>query len=368
RLAGPVRGGLPGELHGSQDLLWRRRRACLPGLFAPGRERRGRAPRQGPARQALLPARPPRQVGADLREHRRARPQVERGGAPGSDCRARAPRSREGRRRRAAGGREGRTGSRGSEGHRGQGGRGRGGRVGREARRPQHPPSDRPFAGHDPPSGGQLLSAVLGDLARRLGRLRAMRPRLDCCRYADGGVAMKLRTLLFSLAGLLVPAFATAQTIPDLGGRTIVIVTENAYFPLQFVDPKSGQPAGWEYDAIDAMAKKLNFKPEYEHASWDVMIQAVSDKQYDMGMTGITITEERKQKVDFSDPYMKSEILMLVRGDETRFNDAESFEADEDLLIGAQAGTSPFYVAVYEVLDGNEDNPRIKLMETFAAT
>jgi polar amino acid transport system substrate-binding protein len=177
-----------------------------------------------------------------------------------------------------------------------------------------------------------------------------------------------LSLFLAGLAGLIATSLAAAQTLPDLGGRTIVIVTENAYFPLQFVDPKSGQPAGWEYDAIDAMAKKLNFKPEYEHASWDVMIQAVSDKQYDMGMTGITITEERKQKVDFSDPYMKSEILMLVRGDETRFNDAESFEADEDLLIGAQAGTSPFYVAVYEVLDGNEDNPRIKLMETFAAT
>src|SRR5690606_29078067 len=108
--------------------------------------------------------------------------------------------------------------------------------------------------------------------------------------------------------------------------------------------------------------------PEYEHASWDVMIQAVSDKQYDMGMTGITITEERKQKVDFSDPYMKSEILMLVRGDETRFNDAESFEADENLLVGAQAGTSPFYVIDYEVIDGKGDNPRIKQMETCAAT
>ena len=36
------------------------------------------------------------------------------------------------------------------------------------------------------------------------------------------------------------------------------------------------------------------------------MIQSVSDKQYDMGMTGITINDERKKKVDFSDPYMRS--------------------------------------------------------------
>jgi len=174
--------------------------------------------------------------------------------------------------------------------------------------------------------------------------------------------------LLGLLAAIILPVAASAQALPDLGGKTVVVVTENAYFPLQFVDAKTGQAVGWEYDAMAELAKRLNFKVEYQNISWDAMIQAVSDKQYDLGMTGITIKEERKEKVDFSDPYMKSEIFMLVRGDETRFTDAKSFAADEKLLVGAQAGTSPFYVAVYNVLDGNEANPRIKLMETFAAT
>lgn len=179
----------------------------------------------------------------------------------------------------------------------------------------------------------------------------------------------KLKLLAAALlAVLLAPFAAHAQALPDLGGRKVVIVTENAYFPLQFVDPATGKPAGWEYDAIAELAKRLNFTPEYQNTSWDAMIQAVSDKQYDMGMTGITINDERKQKVDFSDPYMRSEIFMLVRGDESRFTDGTSFAADEKLLVGAQAGTSPFYVAVYNILDGNEQNPRIKLFETFAAT
>jgi polar amino acid transport system substrate-binding protein len=65
---------------------------------------------------------------------------------------------------------------------------------------------------------------------------------------------------------------------------------------------------------------------------------------------------------------MRSQQVMLVRGDETRFTDAKSFKAFEKGLIGAQPGTSPFYTSVYEVLDGNEQNPRIKLMETFGAT
>lgn len=170
------------------------------------------------------------------------------------------------------------------------------------------------------------------------------------------------------LATLLLPVTALAQALPDLGGRTVVVVTENAYPPLQFVDPKTSQAIGWEYDAMAEMAKRLNFKVEYQNLSWDAMIPAVSEGQYQIGMTGITIKDDRKEKVDFSDPYMRSEMFMLVRGDESRFTDAKSFADLQDGLVGAQAGTTPFYVAVYDVLDGNEANPRIKLFETFGAT
>ncbi len=182
------------------------------------------------------------------------------------------------------------------------------------------------------------------------------------------------RTFLAGLSALalmpltLTPLAATAAELPDLGGKTVVVVTENAYPPLQFVDPKSGEQIGWEYDAMNEIAKRLNFKVEYQNTSWDAMIQAVHDGQYQIGMTGITIKDDRKEKVDFSDPYMRSQQFMLVRGDENRFTDAKTFAAFSDGLVGAQPGTSPFYAAVYEILDGNEQNPRIKLFETFGAT
>lgn len=177
------------------------------------------------------------------------------------------------------------------------------------------------------------------------------------------------RAILAGLSTLaLLPFAAQAQSLPDLGGKTVTVVTENAYPPLQFVDPKSGEQIGWEYDAMNEIAKRLNAKIEYQNTSWDAMIQAVSDGQYNIGMTGITIKEDRKEKVDFSDPYMRSEQFMLVRGDESRFTDAKSFAAFAEGLVGAQPGTTPFYTAVYEILDGNEQNPRIKLFETFGAT
>jgi len=176
--------------------------------------------------------------------------------------------------------------------------------------------------------------------------------------------------LLATAAALAAATFATLATaaahLPDLDGQEVSIVTENAYPPLQFIDA-SGNAVGWEYDAMAEIAKRINITISYENISWDAMIPAVSEGQFDIGMTGITIRDDRAQVVDFSDSYMRSEMVMLVRGDEDRFTDAAGFAANDDLLMAAQPGTTPFYVGVYDVLDGNEQNPRIKLFETFGA-
>jgi polar amino acid transport system substrate-binding protein len=179
---------------------------------------------------------------------------------------------------------------------------------------------------------------------------------------------MKTLSILGAAALLIATATADGAELPDLGGRTVKAVTENAYVPLNFADPKTGEGIGWEYDAFNEIARRLNLKVEWNLASWDTMIQAVREGQFDVGMDGITITDERKTQVDFSEPYMVSEQYMLVRADEDRFADAKSFAANEDLLVGAQAGTTNFYTAVYNVLDGNEQNPRIRLFDTFGAS
>ena len=178
--------------------------------------------------------------------------------------------------------------------------------------------------------------------------------------------------LALSLAGALVAlgtsASALGSKLPDLKGRTIIAVTENAFTPLNFADPKTGKGIGLEYDAVNEIGKRLDAKINWKLSSWDTMIQAIRDGQFEVGMDGISITDERKAQVDFSDPYMYVKQYMLVRADEKRFSDPASFAADPKLLIGAQAGTTNFYSAVYDVLDGDEKNPRIKLFETFGAS
>ncbi|MFV0360164.1 transporter substrate-binding domain-containing protein [Tropicimonas sp.] len=154
---------------------------------------------------------------------------------------------------------------------------------------------------------------------------------------------------------------------PDLGGREVTVITENTYPPLQFIDPKTGEAIGWEYDAVAEIARRINIEVVYQNASWDAMIPGISEGQYDMAMNGITIRDDRREMVDFSEPYLRSQMMMIVRGDEERFTDHEEFAANPDFLAAAQPGTTPFYVTVYDILDGDEGNPRIKLFETFGA-
>lgn len=179
-----------------------------------------------------------------------------------------------------------------------------------------------------------------------------------------------MKSYLSALAAAVFLAFvpqAGAQTLPDLGGRTIKAVTENAYYPLNFEDPATGQGIGLEYDLINEIAKRLNATVEWNLMGWDTMIEAVRQGQFDVGMDGITINAEREEVIDFSEPYIVMDQFMLVRADEERITGPESFTEESGLLIGSQTGTTSFYTAIYDFLGAEEDDPRVKQFDSFGA-
>ncbi len=156
-------------------------------------------------------------------------------------------------------------------------------------------------------------------------------------------------------------------TLPDLKARSVVAVAANDFTPFDYVDPQTGKAVGMEYDLVNEACRRLNCTVDWKTSAWDGMIAAVHGGQFDIGMDGITINDERKQQVDFSIPYKTLQSFMLVRKDETRFTTPAEFKADAKLLIGSQAGTTQFFTAVYNILDGNEQDPRIKLFDNFGA-
>ena len=135
-----------------------------------------------------------------------------------------------------------------------------------------------------------------------------------------------------------------AAALPDLGGRTVTVAVENAYIPFNFIDEDTGEPDGWDYDALAEICARLNCVPEYIEQSWEGMIVAVSNGEYDLAAGGITVTDERKEIVAFSDGYIDVAQRMMVQLGEDRFASVADF-VEGDYIIGVQIATTNYNAA-----------------------
>lgn len=164
------------------------------------------------------------------------------------------------------------------------------------------------------------------------------------------------RTAILFLLLLMALPFAAVLAdghLPDLGGRTVTVAVENAYPPFNVLNEETGEGEGWDYDTLGEICARLNCVPEYIETSWEGLIVAVSNGEYDMAADGITITEERAQIVDYSDGYIDVIQRMMVRLEEDRFANAAEFVAG-DFVIGVQVATTN-YIAATELLGGDEE-------------
>ena len=101
---------------------------------------------------------------------------------------------------------------------------------------------------------------------------------------------------------------------------------------------------GWDYDALSEICLRLNCAPEFIETSWEGMISAVSNGEYDMAADGIAYSPERAELVDFSDFYAVVWQRILVRLDEDRFGGAEELAAGE-YVVGALVASTEYIAA-----------------------
>lgn len=175
-----------------------------------------------------------------------------------------------------------------------------------------------------------------------------------------GGVVASAEASVAGSAEASAEATGTSGgALPDLGGREVKVAVENAYPPFNYINPSTNQGEGWDYEAWNEICRLLNCKPVFQEASWEGMIQAVANKQYDAAADGITITPERAQQVDFSDGYIQVDQRLLVKKGETRFKNMDDF-VKTDLKLGTQTGTTN-----YETAKGLLPETRIQAFEQF---
>jgi polar amino acid transport system substrate-binding protein len=114
----------------------------------------------------------------------------------------------------------------------------------------------------------------------------------------------------------------------------LLVGTDTPYPPFEI-----GQPpniSGYDIEVVNAIAEKLGLTVTYQDTSFDTIFRDLSQGKFDMVVAATTITPEREQKVDFSDPYYAADQALVV----TPGSDIRTVEDLADKTVGAQDGTT----------------------------
>ncbi len=135
--------------------------------------------------------------------------------------------------------------------------------------------------------------------------------------------------------------------------NTIAMITESGFAPYEYMD--GGKIVGVDVDICEAIAAKLGKTLVVQDAKFDAVIPSVIAGKAQLAAAGITVTEDRKQSVDFSIPYVKSGIVIISKKD-APYMTAEEVKGKK---IGVQSGTTSdtFCVDMLKQEPERFDNP-----------
>ena len=139
----------------------------------------------------------------------------------------------------------------------------------------------------------------------------------------------------------------TAEATTTETKETLVMATNAEFPPYEFHE--GDKIVGIDAEIAQAIADKLGMELKIEDVQFDSIIPGVQAKKYDMGMAGMTVTDERKESVNFSDSYAKGVQVVIIKED----SDIKSIKDLEGKKIGVQTSTTG---DIYATDDFGEEN------------
>ena len=139
----------------------------------------------------------------------------------------------------------------------------------------------------------------------------------------------------------------TASKLPATA-PTYLVATEASYAPYEFRGA-NGEIIGFDVDLLTAIGEKQGFKVQFLSRPWDGIFDTLKDGERDIVGAATEITEERKQTMDVSDPYLETRQLVVVKDSAA---DIKVFEDLKTKTVATQAGTT---VDILKALQGSED-------------
>lgn len=127
---------------------------------------------------------------------------------------------------------------------------------------------------------------------------------------------IRLSGVIF-FAAVLILSLGACSKKGKSGDTVLRVGAETTFPPFEFLEPGSSEYSGFDIDLIRAIAKEIGYTVEMKSLQFDGLIPAIQAGNIDVAISGITITEERRAKVEFSDPYYDSSLAIVVLLDNT---------------------------------------------------
>ena len=133
-------------------------------------------------------------------------------------------------------------------------------------------------------------------------------------------------------AAAVAPAPVASAPAP---ARVYVVGTDAAYAPFESQNEK-GEIVGFDIDVVKAIAAKAGIEVKFVNTPWEGIFNALNQGDRDLLVSAVTITDERKQTMDFSAPYFDAQQLIAVKGT----SKVAKFDDLKKLKVGVQTGTT----------------------------
>lgn len=136
---------------------------------------------------------------------------------------------------------------------------------------------------------------------------------------------------------LVLSCFLWVNVGPGFAEEKVIINGIDANFPpFAYVD-KNGNPDGFDVKSVDWIAKEMGFKVKHQPMDWDGIIPSLNAKKIDMIASGLSVTEERAQKVAYTIPYWVIKQVLVVKKDSDLTPEKALADGNK---VGVQRGTS----------------------------
>jgi polar amino acid transport system substrate-binding protein len=137
--------------------------------------------------------------------------------------------------------------------------------------------------------------------------------------------------------------FATSLILTSCNGgaaisgiSSITVATDATWPPFESINEQSKNIEGMDIDIFNAIAAKENMSVTFKNVAWDPLLAGMAQGMYDAAISSITITEERKKDMLFSDPYFAAGQLVVVKIDNTAIKGKDTLAGQ----VGVQLGTT----------------------------